>query len=188
VPDHLLYSRILIEGLHLKAKERSIPVYMKRTREGEMHPTRYNPRLMRTGVRSEQPVARVLEEEFPFPGLPVGSAGEIMWSPPVDFVEDKTHYTILMDSPGMTKADVSVNYKDGILYVHGKRMHEKEVGDDDATAYLLERRCGSFMRHFHLHATVMPDKIRANYKEGILKISVPKNKKASSKHVSVKIN
>ena len=36
-----------------------------------MHPTRYNPRLVRTGVRSELPVERVLDEEFPFPGLPV---------------------------------------------------------------------------------------------------------------------
>ena len=81
-----------------------------------------------------------------------------------------------------------MNYKDGILYVHGKRTHEKEVGDEQATTYLLERRCGSFMRHFHLHATVMQAKIQADYKNGILKVTVPKNRKVSSKHVSVKIN
>jgi HSP20 family protein len=120
------------------------------------------------------PLQRVLDEEFPFPGLSVGSAGEILWSPPV--------------APGMNKAHIHVNYKDGILYVHGKRTHEKEVGNEHSTMYLLERRCGSFMRHFHLHTTVMQDKIRADYKNGILKITVPKDKKASSKHVSVKIS
>ena len=153
-----------------------------------MHPVRYNPRLMRSDQESGLPFERLLEEEFPFPGLPVGSTGESMWSPTVDFVEDKDRYTILMDAPGMSKADIHVNYKDGILYVHGKRAHEKEVGDEQATKYLLERRCGSFMRHFHLHATVMQDKIRADYKNGILKVTVPKNKKASSKHVPIKIN
>lgn len=105
----------------------------------------------------------------------------------MDFVEDKKEYTIFMDAPGMNKADIHVDYKEGILYVHGRRTHEKEVSDEEATMYLLERRCGSFMRHFHLHATVIQDKIQADYKDGILKITVPKNKKASSKHVSVKI-
>jgi HSP20 family protein len=93
-----------------------------------------------------------------------------------------------MDAPGMIKADIHVNYKDGILYVNGKRAHEKEGGDEQATMHLLERRCGSFMRHFLLHATIMQDKIRVDYKIEIPKITVPKNKKASLKHVSVKIN
>ena len=153
-----------------------------------MHPVRYNPRLMRTEQGSGFPLERLMDEEFPFPGLPVGPTGESVWSLPVDFVEDKDQYTILMDAPGMIKADIHVNYKDGILYVHGRRTHEKEVGNEQTTMYLLERRCGSFMRHFHLHATVVQDKIRADYKNGILKIPVPKNKKAPSKHVSVKIS
>jgi len=143
---------------------------------------------MRSHPGAALPLQRVLDEEYPFPGVPVRSGAEILWSPPVDFAEDKDQYTILMDAPGMNKADVHVNYKDGILYVHGRRTHEKEVSDEQATMYLLERRCGSFMRHFHLHATVMQDKIQADYENGILKITVPKNKKASSKHVSVKIS
>ncbi len=153
-----------------------------------MHPARYNPRFARTDVRSELPLERVLDEEFPFPGLRVEPAGASLWVPPVDFVEDKDQYTILMDAPGMSKEDVLVNYKDGILYVHGKRSHEKEVGEEEATTYLLERRCGGFMRHFHLHAPVLPEKIQADYKNGILKVTVPKNKKAASKHIAVKIN
>lgn len=44
------------------------------------------------------------------------------------------------------------------------------------------------MRHFHLHASVIQDKIQADYKNGILKITVPKNKKTPSKHISVKIS
>jgi HSP20 family molecular chaperone IbpA len=83
-----------------------------------MHPVRYNPRLVRSDQGAGFPLQRVLDEEFPFPGLSLSSAGEIMWSPPVDFVEHKDHYTILVDAPGMTKADIHVNYEEGILYVH----------------------------------------------------------------------
>ncbi len=153
-----------------------------------MHPVRFNPGLVRTGVGSELPLERVVDEEFVSPALRPEPVGAAVWVPAVDFVEDKHQYTILMDAPGMSKADVHVNYRDGILYVHGKRAHEKEVGNEGATLYLLERRCGGFMRHFHLHAPVLHDKIRADYKNGILKITVPKNKKAGSKHVAVKIN
>ncbi len=152
-----------------------------------MHPTRYNPRLVRPDIWARLPAERTLDEEFPFPGLPVEGAAGHMWVPAADFVEVKNQYTVLMDAPGMTKTDIHINYRDGILCVHGKRDHEKEVGDEKATTYLLERRCGRSMRHFHLHAPVVPDKIRADYKNGIIKIVVPKNKKAASRHVSVKV-
>ena len=173
---------------HLRGEQEKILLYKTQNKEGDMHPVRYNPRVVRTEAPSRLPLERVLDEEFPFPGLRIEPVGASAWVPPVDFVEDKNQYTILMDAPGMAKADVHVNYRDGILYVYGKRAHEKEVGDEKATTYLVERRCGGFMRHFHLHAPVLHDKIRADYRNGILKIVVPKNKKAASKHVAVKIN
>lgn len=115
---------------------------------------------------------------------PVASA----WYPPVDFVEDEGRYVMIMDAPGMKKSDVHVDFKDGILYIRGQREHEKEVGDGESMRYALERRCGSFLRHFHLNASVIPEKIRADYRNGILKVTIPKNERAQSKSVAVKVN
>ena len=153
-----------------------------------MLPVRYSPRLIRHESEPGALVERILDEEFAFPALADEGVAGFTWVPPVDFAEDKNQYTVLIDAPGMARTDVHVNYKDGILYVYGKRTHEKEIGDGKATKYMLERRCGGFMRHFHLHAPVLPEKIRADYRNGVLKIVVPKNKKAASKHVSVKVN
>ncbi len=148
----------------------------KKTRLPEQDKPRISP-LERLALEG-YPLQLVAGEES------VGSA----WSPPVDFVEEKGRYVMIMDAPGMKKTDIHVDYKDGILYVRGQRAHEKEVGNGGSLRYTLERRCGSFMRHFHLNASVMPERIRADYKNGILKVTIPKNEKAQSKSVTVKVN
>jgi len=138
-------------------------------------------------VRPEIPADRMFLREIVLPQIGTDDNLNPAWSPPVDFVEDKKQYTLFVDVPGVNKEDLHVNLKDGILYVHGKKIHEKEVHDDAATRYVMERYCGNFMRHFHIHSGIQPGKMRADYKNGILKVTVPKDQKSSTKSISVSI-
>jgi HSP20 family protein len=111
-----------------------------------------------------------------------------VWIPPVDFVEEEDRYLIIMDAPGMKKGDFQIDYEETILYVRGSREHEKDVRGEESVLHVMERRCGSFVRHFHLYGAILPEKIRADYKSGILTVSVPKDERGPSKAVHVKVN
>ncbi len=63
----------------------------------------------------------------------------------------------------MEKTDIDITFKDGILFVEGSREHEKEVGNGNSVRYLLERRCGSFNRHFLLRVNIEEAKINDGY-------------------------
>ena len=107
------------------------------------------------------------------------------WNPPMDFVENKDRYVLYADAPGMKKEDIDISFKDGILYVEGTREHEKEIGNG-GVKYLLERRCGNFMRHFHLRVGIEEDKIEADYTNGVLKVTIPKSTKATARSIPIK--
>ena len=132
------------------------------------------------------PWERGIFENMPLPGIPEMHLGASMWDPPVDFVEGKDSYVLLLDAPGMKKEDIDIEFTDGILYIRGERKHEQEVGD--GLALLLERRCGSFSRHFHLRSDIASDKIRADYSDGILKVTVPKGSKSVSKSIPINVS
>jgi len=110
------------------------------------------------------------------------------WTPPVDFVEEEDRYVVIMDAPGMKKGDIQIDFEGSILYIRGNREHERDVRDEDSILHTIERRCGNFVRHFHLYGKILPDKIRADYKNGILTVRVPKDETAPSKAVHVKVN
>jgi len=110
------------------------------------------------------------------------------WTPPLDFTRDATQYTVLMDLPGVKKSEIHLDFNDGILYIYGSREHEPEVRSEESIHFVLERRCGHFMRHVHLDAGIVPEEIRAEYKRGILKVSIPRDEKATAKNVSIKVN
>ena len=109
------------------------------------------------------------------------------WSPPMDFVDDNDRYVLFVDAPGMEKSDINIKLREGILFVEGTRKHEKEVDNKNNTKYLLERRCGGFRRHFHLHVDVMKDDIKADYSNGVLKVTIPKDMTSTVKNIPIEI-
>ena len=109
------------------------------------------------------------------------------WNPPMDFIDDHDQYILYVDAPGMKKEDINVNFTEGTLFIEGKRAHEKEVNNGDNVRYLFERRCGSFKRHFHLHVDVNIDEMKADYSNGILKVTVPKRTETAVRKIPVEI-
>jgi len=107
------------------------------------------------------------------------------WTPPVDIAEDEKEYTIKAELPGVNKEDVKVTVEGGVLSITGERKSEKE--EKDKKYHRTERSYGSFIRSFTLPEGTLTDKIGAEFKDGILKLHLPKDEKAKPKTVDVKI-
>jgi len=105
------------------------------------------------------------------------------WSPAVDIYETAENMIIKAEIPGVEKDDISVEVKNGSLYLKGERKLSKEVKEDNY--HRMERSYGSFSRVFALPTSVDQDKIKASFKNGVLEISIPKSEEAKPKQINV---
>ena len=107
------------------------------------------------------------------------------WSPLVDITEDDHEYLFKVDLPEMKKDDVKVTMENGILYISGERKTEKE--EKKQKFHRLERFFGTFERSFTVPEDADATKITAEFKDGVLKVHLPKTPAAKSKPVEVKV-
>lgn len=106
------------------------------------------------------------------------------WMPSADITEDEKEYQILMDIPGMDKNDIKINIQDGRVSVTGERKTEEKK--EKADYVRQERYYGSFFRSFKLPDKIKEDDIQASFKEGVLKLLIPKAEIVKPK--SIKVN
>ena len=105
------------------------------------------------------------------------------WYPAVDMFENDDKIVIKAELPGVDKKDISVDVKDRVLTLSGERNYDHEVKEDNY--YRRERACGKFKRAFNLPADVDPDKIKADFKDGVLKVELPKPEAQKPKRITV---
>jgi HSP20 family protein len=105
------------------------------------------------------------------------------WNPAVDIMDNDDHILITAEIPGVDKKDISVDVKDRMLTLRGERSSDNEVKED--RFYRRERTFGKFERSFTLPAAVDPDNIKAEYKDGVLKIEVPKPEGHKPRQITV---
>jgi HSP20 family protein len=110
-----------------------------------------------------------------------GEAGE--W-PSIDMSETEKEILVRADVPGMEAKDIHVSIDGNVLTLRGERKQEKEEKGENF--HRVERSYGSFSRSISLPAGVAQDKVKASYKRGILKITLPKTQKESVKKIQVK--
>jgi HSP20 family protein len=108
------------------------------------------------------------------------------WRPMVDIYETEAGIVIQADLPGVEKEHVSVEVKDNILTIQGERRDDSTAGDENY--YRRERTCGSFQRSFTLRSVITPDLIKASFKNGVLKVEIPKPEEEKPKQVTVNID
>ena len=119
-----------------------------------------------------------------FPSLFQDEEMSVMnWKPVVDIFEDDDNIVIKADLPGVDKEDVHVDVKDRVLTLSGERSSEKEVKEEKY--YRKERTLGKFQRSFSLSADVDPDKIKAEFKDGVLKVEIPKPEENKPRKIAV---
>jgi HSP20 family protein len=107
------------------------------------------------------------------------------WFPSLDVSETKNEIVVKAEVPGMDPKDIDISLSDGMLSIRGERKQEKEEKEENY--HLVERSYGSFARSVALPKEVKHDKISASYKDGVLKIVLPKSEEARKKEVKIKV-
>ena len=107
------------------------------------------------------------------------------WAPAVDIRETPEAFRIEAELPGMSKDDVKVTVQDGVLSIQGERKQEEET--NDSKHHRVERIYGSFLRRFTLPENVDENSIRANFKDGILSLTLSKAEPAEPKAIEVDV-
>ena len=119
-----------------------------------------------------------------FPAAWVNDESELRnWRPAVDIYDHDEKIVVKAELPGVDKKDIHVDVKDGILSLKGERSYENEV--EEEKYHRKERAFGKFQRSFALPEGLDPEKIDANYKDGILKIEIPKSEEKKPKEITV---
>lgn len=108
------------------------------------------------------------------------------WSPLVDISEDEKEYIVKAEIPEMKKEDIKINVHDDVLSISGERKYEKE--EKGKKYHRVERAYGSFMRSFTLPEDADGSRVSAEYKDGVLKLHLPKSEKAKPKAIEIKIS
>ena len=108
------------------------------------------------------------------------------WTPLVDLAEDDKEYLIKAELPEVKKEDVKVTVENGVLTITGERKFEKE--EENKKYHRIERAYGSLMRSFTLPQDAAGDKINAEFKDGVLKVHLPKSAEAKPKSIDVKVD
>ena len=110
---------------------------------------------------------------------------EAEWLPAVDMAETKNEVVVNVEIPGMDPKEFDISLSEGTLTIKGEKKRERVEGEENY--HLVERRYGAFTRSILLPQEVESDKIRASYKEGILKIALPKSEGAKKKEIKIKV-
>ena len=139
--------------------------------------------------RELEDVSDGLNRMFTHPASQASTGKEAMivadWTPSVDISETASEYLIKAEIPDVKKEDVKVSLEDGVLTIQGQRKLEKE---DKGTKYhRIERSYGSFVRTFSLPNVVDAEHVKAEFKDGVLNLHLPKSEKAKPKTIEVKL-
>ncbi len=103
---------------------------------------------------------------------------------PCDIYEEKDKLVVRLDLPGLRREDVKVTLQQGVLTIRGERKIENPK---DAAFYAQERVAGTFVRSIQLPVAVDEHKIDANFRDGVLQVTLPKAEEAKPKQIDVKV-
>jgi HSP20 family protein len=106
------------------------------------------------------------------------------WVPPVDLVEAEDHFVLKADLPGLTQDDVSIEVQDGTLSISGERKAEHE--QRERGWYRIERAFGSFSRSLTLPDGVDPNGIKAEFRDGVLEVRIPKPEERKPRRIEIR--
>jgi HSP20 family protein len=109
--------------------------------------------------------------------------GSWKWSPKADIYEKDDSIVIKAELPGVDKNDVQVDLNDRILKIRGERKSDNEIKEENY--YRKETSFGKFERAFTLPVDGESDQIKAEYKDGVLKIEIPKPEGQKPKQISI---
>lgn len=135
---------------------------------------------------------RGMEPSFPFENLNAmlndlmgwSKEGNLRtWAPDVDIAENPDSYEIHAELPGMKEEDVQITLNHNVLTISGEKR--REIKEEKDNFVRVERSYGKFERSFSLPNNVLPERVSANYADGVLKIVLPKAEEAKSRTIKI---
>ena len=112
-----------------------------------------------------------------------GEVAQGIWSPAVDVVETGTEIILKADLPEMSQDEIGIKVEEGTLTIEGERKFLKETPEENYIQ--IERSYGTFRRTFAIPRMIDQEKIKASYKDGVLRIILPKKEHVYPKQISV---
>jgi HSP20 family protein len=107
------------------------------------------------------------------------------WAPSVDVSETEDTVVVKAEAPGIDPEEMDITLSEGILTLKGEKKREREEKEENY--HLVERAYGSFSRSVRLPAVVQEDKVKANYKDGVITIILPKTEQAKEKSIKIEV-
>jgi HSP20 family protein len=107
------------------------------------------------------------------------------WGPSLDLSETKNDLVVKAEIPGIDPKDIDISLSNDILTIKGEKKQEKEEKEENY--HFIERSYGSFSRSIRLPREVQSDKIDASYKNGVLKVTLPKSEEAKKREIKIKV-
>lgn len=107
------------------------------------------------------------------------------WLPSLDVSETKSDLVVKAELPGMEAKDIEISLNEGLLTIKGEKKQEREEKEEGY--HLIERSYGTFTRSIRLPKDVQSDKINASFKNGVLKVVLPKSEEAKKKEIKIKV-
>lgn len=109
--------------------------------------------------------------------------GRGAWSPSVDIYENKDHIVLEAELPGMRREDFELSVENNVITLRGERQFEKK--DEADNYHRVERSYGSFTRSFTLPQTVSAEGASAEYRNGVLRVTLPKREEAKARRIEI---
>lgn len=109
---------------------------------------------------------------------------ELDFNPPVNIIEKEKEFHIHAELPGLEKKDIQLSFKDNVLIIKGEKKNSADVKDENY--FINERRFGKFERAYRFSVPVNDDSIKAEFKNGVLQVSVPKTPEPEPTKITVK--
>ena len=131
---------------------------------------------------------RLFDEAFRGATHPAGDEEEWSlgsWAPAVDIFEQDGHIVLKAELPGVDPKDVEVRVENNVLTLRGERKLDNDVQKENY--HRVERAYGSFSRSFTLPTVVDTEKIKAEYRDGVLRVNLPKREEAKPKQISISV-
>lgn len=108
------------------------------------------------------------------------------WAPVVDVFEQDGNFVLKAELPGVDPKQVAISVENSTLTLSGERKFENEVNRD--SYHRVERAYGAFTRSFSLPSVVDTGKIKADFKDGVLKLTLPKREEAKPKQIEISVD
>ena|SRR5436190_13048247 len=201
--SHILYAACLIYDIHTTRKEQlttlspqlassKLKVFLEnnfKTNSTLMSIIRYQPpqTLAFSGFDRLSNLRDELDTLFEMPFWSnFGRQSQLFsgWSPALDLYQNNENVIARVELPGMRKEDIEISLQDGMLTINGERKSEIAEGDK---AERTERYVGKFRRSISLPTQVDANKVTANYRDGILTVTLPKAEEAKPKQIKVDV-